>query len=210
MEKEIAVFVNENGQTASIEERGIVKVFSKNEDKWSVGKEKEFFIDDAKGLKGVRSSIDELVSFLGKCDIFVGREVTGLLYNILDVHGVSISEMKGSPDDFLDYLLEEDEKYQQLAEKNAEDEVMPYPVRTSVEGHFSINLKLLSINKPNVTSKQALIPFLNNNDFYELEVICSHVPKWLEAELEKLNLKCEIVEESETQYKVIIYHKTCN
>ncbi|MHC1685411.1 MAG: Fe-only nitrogenase accessory protein AnfO [Clostridiaceae bacterium] len=209
MEKEIAVFISESGETASMEDSGVVKIFFKDEDKWNVSREKEFFIDHAKGIKGVRSSIDDLIGFLGKCDIFVGGEVTGLLYNILDVHGVSISEMKGKPQEFLDYLLEEDKKYEKLAEVKPEDEVMPYPVRTSAEGYFSINLKLLSINKPNVTSKQALIPFLNNKDFYELEVICSHVPKWLEAELEKLNLKCEMIEESENQHKVIIYHKTC-
>jgi len=211
MDKEIAVFVNESGKTASMYEDGSVKVFSKVDDNWKVNREVTFFLDASNGIKEVRKNVIDLVKFLDKCKIFIGKEVSGQLYNVLDMNGVSICENEGVSEEFLDYLIEEEEKYKEMGSlKNHEEDVLPYPISENEDGNYSINLKLLSINKPNVTSKQALIPFLNNEKFYQLEVICGHVPRWFEIELDKLNLKYEVIKESETQYKVIIYHKTCN
>jgi hypothetical protein len=42
-----------------------------------------------------------------------------------------------------------------------------------------------------ITSKQVLLPFLNNNNFNELEIDCSHVPHWFDKEFKRLNLKSE-------------------
>lgn len=211
MNKEIAVFINEKGSTASMDEAGSVKIYLKSGDEWGVSRGIPFFIDHDKGIKGVRDSVNELVTFLDKCKVFVGREVTGILYNNLDVHGVGIIEMDGVPENFLDYVLKQEEEYEKLVESGKEElDTLPHPIDTKKEGYYSINLKLLSIDSPNVTSKQALIPFLSNNKFYELEVICGHVPRWFETELPKLNLKHETIKESETQFKVIIYHKTCD
>lgn len=211
MSKEIAVFMGATGRTATINEMGVVVVFLKVKDKWEVVREMPFFIEAAKGIKGVRSSVDELVKFLNTCKIFVGREITGLLYNVLDINGIGICEMRGIPEEFLDYIIHQDEEYEKSISSDKEKlETMPHPIESKKEGYYSINLKLLSINSPNITSKQALIPFLSNNDFYELEVTCGHVPRWFETELFKLNLKHEIIKESNSQYRVIIYHKTCN
>lgn len=211
MSKEIAVFINKKGLTASMDEAGSIKIYQKSGDGWEVNKELPFLIDHDKGIKGVRDSINELVTFLGKCKVFVGREVTGILYNNLDVNGVGIIEMDGVPEKFLDYVLKQEEEYEKLVEGGKEElDTLPHPIESKKEGYYSMNLKLLSIDSPNVTSKQALIPFLSNNKFYELEVICGHFPRWFETELPKLNLKYETIKESETQYKVIIYPKTCN
>lgn len=209
MTKEISVVVDDDGITATIYDGKIIKIFKKINDKWEVNRELPIKIDVEQGLQGVRESISEIVDFLDDCKIFVGREVTGILYNILDAKAINICEMKGSPDDFLDYLIEENKKYESellLMEKEKNNE---YPIEKDKEGYYYINLKKLNESNPNISSKQVLKPFFTNDNFYELEVICGHVPKWFETELNKFNLKFESIKESENQYKVIIYHKTC-
>jgi len=38
-----------------------------------------------------------------------------------------------------------------------------------------------------MNSKDILVPFFEKNKFVELEIICLHIPKWIERELVNLN-----------------------
>ncbi|MDA8213485.1 MAG: nitrogenase, partial [Clostridia bacterium] len=64
-------------------------------------------------------------------------------------------------------------------------------------------------NNLGVTSKQVLLPFLRKGKFYSLEVICSHLPPWLEAELMSGNLTSSVAKISSNELRVIIAKKCC-
>jgi hypothetical protein len=57
-----------------------------------------------------------------------------------------------------------------------------------------------------ITTKQVLKPFFLENKFNELIVTCSHIPFWLESELERLNLNFESSKTGENDYILIINH----
>lgn len=215
MFEEIAVYINSLGQTAKLNESGVVKVFSRNQNEWSVIRELPFKINSAGGIKAVRSDVLNIAKALDKCKVFVAREISGLTYTVLDTLGFSTWEMDGSPNEFLEYVLDkEKEEAEQIklikSEKSCDKKEIIAPVESNEKGCFILNLKELQESNTSVTSKQALQPFLNNGIFYELKVTCNHIPGWLERELIRLNLNFEILKASPTDYIVTISKKVCS
>lgn len=211
MDKKIAVVLDHNGKTTSIYEPSIIKVYEKEKEAWKVIKEFAFNINNLKGIKYVRESITSMIEALDNCKIIVAQEIAGVSYNILDMAEFKIWEIEGVPEDFLDYILEKLEQDElSMNSAAAESKVITIPVPTDKEGCYYINLKELQQNKSGVTSKQALLPFLRNSIFYELQVICSHIPPWLEGQLKSLNMKANTSKIDTNEYKITIYPKTCN
>lgn len=207
---EIAVLLNSDGETSSFNESGVIKVFSKQEGEWNKTKEVLFNIEENINIMCFRENIVSIVNFLGNCKIFVARYISGIAYNILDTMGFSSWEIHGVPEKFLDSLLE-DEKLYKLNKLSTEKKFnsLAAPVQTSNEGFFYMNLKELQNSNSNLSTKQALLPFLKNTAFYELELLCSHIPPWFEAEFKKMNLTADIHELGHNEYKINIYHKEC-
>ena len=211
MSKEIAVFLDTSGQTISFNEAGIVKVYAKKNDEWDVVKEYKFSLDNDMNLKLMRESITVVVETIEPCKVIVAKTVTGIPYNILEKNGYNIWEIEGEPKDFLDYVLakEEVEESSKLG-PNEQRETMPEkPIETDKDGCYYIDFKKLQEVNKNITSKKALLPFLRNKTFYELEIIFSHIPPWFDNEIKSLNMQSEILMLSANQYKVTVWNKIC-
>ncbi|AOY78128.1 Fe-only nitrogenase accessory protein AnfO [Clostridium formicaceticum] len=206
MSREIAVFLDDSKHTSVLFESGWVNVYKKVGGEWRVVKTFSFSLDSTKGMAGVRRSLAELVRTLGdSCKIFVAKEITGLIYTVLDTEGFSLWELDGEPEMFLDTILEKEED---VAEGSGEEEILG-PVETDKKGYYFIDLKTLQQSSTGITSKQALLFFLRNQSFYELKVICAHIPKWFEGEFQKLNLKANIDKKENGDYHILVYKKTC-
>lgn len=180
--REIAVYLGENGETASLYEKGKIVVYRKKQGKWKAIDEKEFFLEKGLGVKDLREKMGEVISFLGKCKTFVGLSISGVPYFELEKHGFSIWEFEGKPFKFLDYILEKEEEIKEGASGLTESGLPPAPVEI-LPGCYRISIKEIQEGNTGITSKQALLPFLRGGGFYSLEVLCNHVPPWLEAEL---------------------------
>ncbi|AKL96289.1 Fe-only nitrogenase accessory protein AnfO [Clostridium aceticum] len=205
MSKEIACFLNDNNHTSVLLETGCIRVYKKVEGQWEIVKEFPFGIDYTKGMIGVRQSLTEMMKSLGdSCKIFAAREITGLIYTVLDAEGFTLWELEGHPEIFLDVILEKEEEV-----NDSEEEEAPMPIEGEKKGYYFMNLKKLQQSSTGVTSKQVLLPFLRKNSFYELKVICAHIPKWFEGEFQKLNLKADVNQEEDGNYHVTVYKKTC-
>lgn len=205
---EIAVFQDISGKTQSFLEPGIIKVYSKDLGEWKIIKEVIFRIDDIGTLKEVRDSIRNMAESLEGCKVFVGREIKGLPYTILDGMGFNTWELEGTPKEFLEFVLEkelEEEKSNAIAK--AEDKLTL--IQKVKDGNYLLNLKKIQENNINLTSKGILLPFLKTTTFYELQIICGHIPPWFEAEFNKLNLKAENEVISENEFRVTVYPKIC-
>lgn len=207
---EIAVFLDENNRTTSIYKCGIIKVYSNVGEEWSEKKQIQFGIDNSMDIKLIRENLYRLAEKLGECRIFVAFEVAGLLYTVLENIGFNIWEIEGTPNEFLDYVFTKEEEEEKS--KDAKTDVfqaVPYPVQIGTDGCYSIDLKKIQQSDVNFTTKQILVPFLKKNTFYQLEIICSHIPNWFEKEFETLNLKQDIIYKEENEYKILVYKKTC-
>lgn len=179
MVMEVAVFVGETRETVSIYEPGKISVYRKDAGIWTVARETEFSLNREVGLNALRRQMEDALAFLDGCTVFTARSIVGIPYYELEKAGCSVWEFAGKPQEFLDYILskEEEERRQQPAGALA----IPVPVDAG-EGHYHISLKDVQAIANGVTSKQVLLPFLRKGEFYSLEVMCNHVPPWLEAE----------------------------
>lgn len=207
----VAVFVNSNGLTASLSDGRNIRVYKKESDEWSLHKDFPFSVDSESGVKEIRSMLEEMTSMLGDCRIFVGMEISGLAYRILDASGFCICEIDGFPEDFLDYVIEKAVQMDRIRNmSDAEGETQEYPLKAEADGKYYLNLKELSITNPAVTSKQVLMPFLHKGGFYELEVVCSHVPRWFAGEFERMGMEADVIKTGINEYKVLVHFKSSN
>lgn len=207
MAKEVGVFINSAGVTASLYDEGKICVYRRQQGAWQIIREQVFGLEKSRGMREMRSKIAEALDFLADCKIFVGLSVVGLPYFELEKAHISVWEFEGKPLDFLDYIIAQEEAAQKQKHQK-ESYRVPVPVETS-NGCYSISIKDIQENNSGVTSKQVLLPFIRKGHFYELEVICNHVPPWLEMELENGNLTSMIQKIDAREIKVTIGRKCC-
>ncbi|MDF9408904.1 MAG: Iron only nitrogenase protein AnfO (AnfO_nitrog) [Pelotomaculum sp. PtaB.Bin013] len=208
MPEDIAVYIGEDGRTASLFERGMIAVCRKEQGHWTILKEKEFSISRTSGLPELRKKMTNVQDFLGECKIFVGLSITGVPYFELEKGGFSVWEYEGNPLDFLDHIIMEEENslMKRVAGECGVDRVAPVAV---ADGCYRISLKEIQEGNTGITTKQALLPFIRKGEFYELEVLCSHVPPWLEAELAAGSLCGEKSKTGDNEFKITITRKYC-
>jgi len=189
---DIAVYVNENGETTAINAPGKLVVYRKRQGSWKACREKRFNPVSTEGMAGLRRMMDEVAAVMGSCKIFVGHTVTGIPYFELEKSNCTVWEMRGKPADFLDYILSCEDDEQNLAPQSTAV-VIPVPAEIG-GGRYRVSIKEIQDSGSGSTSKQVLQPFLRKDNFSELEVICSHVPPWLEAEFATGLLKGKVLE----------------
>lgn len=183
MAHEIAVVLDSRGRTGSLGEPGRVRVYRRWRKSWTTERELEFALGAAGGLKGLRRQMGELIGFLGECRVFVASSLSGVPYYELEKAGFNIWEQTGEPLHYLEEVWTREE-IERTAPKAATAlaAAVPAPVETA-PGHFCISLREIQAKNCGVTSKQVLQPFLRRRRFAVLEVVCGHLPPWLETEL---------------------------
>lgn len=203
----IAVYVDGNGETASLYDKGKIVVYRKKRGGWSVLREKDFILDKSPGIKELRKKMAEALEFLNGCRVFVGLSITGVPYYELEKSGFSVWEFEGRPLEFLDYVLaEEEERHGQIKNKE-KNNLMLAPVET-LNGYYRISIKEIQENDTGITSKQVLLPFLRKGKFNSIEILCNHVPPWLQAELMGGGYSGEIEKIDQKEVRIILSRKS--
>ncbi len=203
MPVDIAVYVNGNGKTASLNDSGEIVIYRKKRAEWCVLSEKEFILDKSLTIKGLREKMAEALEFINGCRVFAGLSIAGLPYFVLEKAGFSVWEIEGKPLEFLDCILaEEEERHGQIKNKG-KNNFEPAPVEIS-NGCYRISIKEIQENDIGITSKQALLPFLRQGRFICLEILCNHVPPWLQAELMGGGYSGEIEKIDHKEVKIIL------
>lgn len=201
---EIAVFLNHKGETAIFNENGIVRVYLKDEKEWKVIKEIPFGINHLKSLKEIRENIKNMAEYLNNCRVFVAAEMNGIPYTIFESMGFNLWKVEGTPVDFLDHVLENEEQ-ERLNKLNKTNKTILMPIKSDEVGNYHIDLKIILESNEMVTSKQILLPFLHNTKFNELLIRCGHIPKWFEGEFKKLGFKWEVENINKNELNIKVY-----
>lgn len=210
MNKKIAVALNNTGETETMHESSIIKVYLKEKNQWQVVNEFQFTLKGLTVVKSIREHIFNLIETLGECKVIVAKELSGVPSTVLGMAGFTILEVEGRPEDLLDDVADSIEEYEAaIISETEKKEINITPISTNREGYYYINLKEIQSKNSGVTSKQALLNFLHNTTFYELIIICSHVPNWLEGELKRINMKSNITRINSNEYKITVHNKTC-
>lgn len=202
MKTRIAVFTGEDGEAAPFRDRGKITLYQREQGRWRKIGEKPFTLGPEKNLRELRQKIQEALDFMKGCSVFVCRAVGGISYYELEKAGISVWECDGKPRDFLDYVLaREEEKNREEGERERAAFITTVEGR---EGYYRISLKEAQKNMVGLTSKQILLPLLRDKLVHELEVICSHVPPWLERYLEENNWQGKVEETRCGDIKIVI------
>jgi len=204
----IAVLLNDNGETSSWLDNGIIKLYERRNEEWIELKNLPYSISTYSNIPSLRKYLSELVEKLDNCRTFVAKEVSGQLFSILEAYFFNVYELNGIPNIFLDSVFMSEEKLQKeelLLASQAKNKF--FPEQIDKFGNYTIDLKKLLQEDGTVSSKQILIPFLKDEKFESLEVVCDHVPKWFDRELSNMGYNFHITNRKDGNISTSIYPK---
>lgn len=204
----IAVIMGADGRSASMLDAGaFVRIYRKNAGtEWEAAEDVAVALHPQNGLRAVREEIHGIIGSLGDVRIVVAGQITGAPYNMFDTAGYAIFEIKGRPEEFLDFVAHEIKAQQEVPK--AADEV-PQPQKAGDDGRYYLDLVKAQREHANATTKQMLLPFLEKTTFYELELICSHIPPWFDRQFGALKLAYDKEAIGPEKYKVTVHPASC-
>jgi Fe-only nitrogenase accessory protein AnfO len=208
MSKKIAVIVNEAEELSSFEKGSGIYIYYKDYTQWQLTEEISYCINKHMSMSDLREYVRALVLRLGDCKILIGKVLSGLAYNVFDQKGFALFEAKEVTSSLLDDVY--DEVCTLKAKAALFKETPAAPVQTETDGVYYMNLIELQKTHPEISSKKALKPFLENTPFYKLEVICSHVPPWFADILPALKISYSAEELENNKFKVSLLSKVCS
>jgi Fe-only nitrogenase accessory protein AnfO len=182
---EVAVITGSDGRTVPISVPGTVVVYRRVRGTWLAERRLPFSIEKDGGLSGLREQMEILTLFLGTCRTFVARSASGALFFGLEKAGCTVFEITGSPSEFLDTIWQDAKEEQEAKAPVPAGTDIPSPLEIA-PGKYYISIREIQGKRPEVSSKQVLRPFVQHGAFSELEIICDHVPPWIEVDAERL------------------------
>jgi Fe-only nitrogenase accessory protein AnfO len=198
---EIGVFVNEQNNTSSFEDAKYIRIFEQKGE-WKI--KKEILINrtsNEKGLNGIREEYKNLVKQMDECKIIVVTKAFGIPYSVFYMEDFSVWELEGNPMEYLDEILKRERDQE-------ETEAKEVGVGKKInEGYYLIDLQELELTNPEMSSKKAIIPYLQREEVEIIEVRCCHVPPWLINKKENNEIKLKVNEIGRNDYKVMIEKK---
>ncbi|MCM1566874.1 MAG: hypothetical protein FNP40_10430 [Dehalobacter sp. 4CP] len=208
MAHKMTVMLDKEGKTALLTDLCRAVTFVRNAGVWSEEVAKEFTLSGITSMEELRDKIADLTAFMADSKILAAEKMEGIVLNILKQKKIKIWEVKGRPPEFLDKILqnEEEELIQEkglLLKTAAENEDKRF-IREISSGHYVVSLEEIQENHLQVTTKQVLLPFLRQKKFRVLEVICNHIPQWLEPELIACRCSLQICRQDEGRVELIV------
>jgi len=187
--QEIAAILGTDGASIPLSEPGMVAVYRKVRGTWEKDREMVFAIEPAGGLRDLRNKVEELKILLRDCRVFVAKSASGALFFELEKARFSVWEIGGTPAEFLDRVWM-DEKTEQTAASLPLDTGIPAPIETS-PGNFTISIREIQGKRPEISSKQVLQDFVRKGAFTQLDILCDHLPPWMEIDATRCDYEIE-------------------
>lgn len=185
---EIAVLVNSEGGTSGFESDGIIRIYSGTGCNWTVIRQMEYRTENMTDSMSLHKRIKEICAWLEDCKIIVVSRIRGIHYIAFEEKQISMLEIRGMPDTFLDDIREclrhHRTGHEVPIEHNAVFELRP--------GIYHVDLREVMKGNTSYNSRQILLPFLKKQKYSLLEMICDHIPKWLEKEQTELKIRISV------------------
>jgi Fe-only nitrogenase accessory protein AnfO len=203
---EIAAFLGDDGRTVPLNEPGTMTVFRRERVSWVRTREIAFAVNPAQSLREIRLDVSALLGFLVPCTIIVAKSASGAVYFELEKARFSVWEIAGLPPEFLDQVWR-NEKESQAAGPLPPGADIPAPLELS-HGKFYLSIKEIQGKRPEVSSKQLLQQFVQAGAFSELEIICDHMPPWIEIEADRRGYELTSERVGANEMKVFVRRPT--
>ena len=200
---EIAVITGSDGRTVPLSEPGTVVVYRMERGTWLAERRLPFSLESDGGLAGLRRRMGELIAFLGTCRTFVARSASGASFFELEKAECQVFEIAGCPSEFLGTVWLEAKEEQEAKSPLPADADIPAPLEIA-PGRYYISICEIQGKRPEVSSKQVLRSFVQQGSFSELEIVCDHVPPWIEVDAEQLGFSLETEYQAPHEMRVIL------
>ncbi|MDS0526901.1 nitrogenase [Clostridium sp. SHJSY1] len=201
MEK-IAVFLNSKDEITTFLEATKLKIFQKMYERWNVYKELSINMDNVKGIRAIRYGFLKLIDEFEDCKIVVVKKGFGIAYSVFYSADFSVWELPGKAEEVLDKILKQEHIHEI-------DEAISYQknankIEKIKQGEYYLDLIKAQIEDPELSSKKALLPFIETTSFDALKLRCCHVPPWLRTHSDKNNLSFDVKKISNQDFEVTL------
>jgi Fe-only nitrogenase accessory protein AnfO len=198
----IAVFVNENGDVLPFIDSGVIEIYSDEKGQWECINQIPFELDLCLSMQEVRLRTSLMVSDFDDCKMLVVEAIRGLPLALIEEEKIGLWKYKGTVSwSLLDTIKE---KLERVMEEQRSSIVAPVAIGKIEDGFYEIDLATILDRDHSLNSRSILLPFLQNTAFHKLEIVCKHVPKWLEKTFDALKLQVEVVESSDGLCKAMV------
>lgn len=213
----IAILFDENNNLTDFYNLKSIKVFKKKDSEFKIIKEITDISSDTSNINALRKFLDNLFEEFGASKVIVGSQIIGIPFHYFLQKGYEICEADKFSEELLyqiyDDLIENQDSDKQATEnelEKAEAAKIPIdPIAIDDEGNYFFDFIKVQKYRPEITSKKALLPFLSNQLYQTLTIICSHIMPWIENYLaQNENLEYSTKREDGV-YTIIISHKVC-
>lgn len=174
-------------------------------DAWRRLKTVPFTLSGCYELVEMRNRLRTIEQHLPQGAVIAGTSISGLAYSELNHMGFCLCELERFSPEILDALAAEVAASAELTAR-----VSAQPVAGDSPGSYTINLVEVQMAHPEISSKKALRPFLATTPFVELEIICSHMPPWLEGHVKDHNLTCSRSRTQDGRLRLRISRALCD
>jgi len=176
----IAVFTDKASGLCDFFNANRFIIYEKQTDKWTITGEADFERIIPSSPMRTRKMTEELLPMIDGCHIIAGGTLVGIPYSVFDMSGKHIFQINVINDTIFDEIVNDIKNAD--AQRNLKERIIKEarPVETATPGVYSLDLIALQIECPEVTSKKAMADFLENTPFLELQLICKHIPPWIE------------------------------
>lgn len=208
----IGVILNEKQEIASLLDGTKLIIYEKKENEWRETMEVTDSFKQRDSILLMREFIKKFILELGDCKIVVASLLTGIPFMMLDKEGFMLCEAEEISDQLFEEICYDYAQMKQEKEKMTKSTKKDYPkapIETKETGIFELDLRRLQESHPEISSKMAILPFLKENIFYQLNLYCDHVMPWLEHHPAMGKYQYKVSKLEESGYLVCIAKRTC-
>lgn len=201
MEK-IAVFLDAKEEITTFLEATKLKIFNKEKGQWNIYKELPVNMEHVKGIRALRYGFLKLIDEFEDCKIVVVKKGFGIPYSVFYSADFSVWELPGNAEGVLDDILKQEMEHELEEELNYEKD--KNNIVQIKKGEYYLDLIQAQISDPELSSKKALLPFIETTSFNALKLRCCHVPPWLKSHSNKNNLTLDVKKVSDQDFEVLL------
>lgn len=202
----ISVAEDNSRRTCSIFDPGWIVTYSDESGSWAEISRFENAVHRAAGIAGIRAALVDTVNRLSGVKIIVAAEVSGIAFSILEGAGFESFTAEACAADVLDFVKNEMEETAKGKRNERSADIQLYLKRGMNRGDYFLDLQEMLAENPQMTTKSALLPYLKEEDFTRLDIVCGHVPPWFDVELMPMGLSWETVQVLPDKKTVRIVH----
>lgn len=160
----------------------LVEIFEKEGSPWQAVRTASFSPIKGNTVEELRKETEAVLTLAEDAKAVLCRELSGIPFSVFNQKGYCIFCAEKADQDTLDGMVKDMEKSDEKRRRKEEMIKNAGPVETQTPGIYFLDLMQLQKECPEISSKKALLPFLSNTPFLELQLVCAHIPPWLETD----------------------------